>query len=291
MLPRQALVTIYKAFIRPHLDYGDVLYDQAFNNSFHAKMESIQYNACLAITGAIRGTSREKIYQELGLESLQLRRWYRKLCLFSKVFKTEHPKYICYLIPVRCASYAISTESNIPLIKTKHNFCKNYFFPSAIIEWNNLDPNLSNSDSISVFKEKILNFIRSSPNSVFDIRNSKGFKLITRLRLGLSHLREHKFKHSSQDTIKPLCNCHQDIESTTHFFLHCPFYINERRTLLSTIRSFDSKLFDFTDFTDYDVTQTLLFGNTSKTSSNNFKIINSSIDYILLNKRFQEPPF
>ena len=74
---------IYKAFVRPHLDYRDVLYDQAFDNSFHGKMESIQCNACLAITGAIRGTSREKIYQELGLESLQLRRWYRKLCLQS----------------------------------------------------------------------------------------------------------------------------------------------------------------------------------------------------------------
>ena len=46
LLPRQAVVTIYKAFVRPHLDYGDIPYDQAFNNSFHAKMESIQYNAC-----------------------------------------------------------------------------------------------------------------------------------------------------------------------------------------------------------------------------------------------------
>ena len=53
LLPREALVTIQKAFVGPHLDYGDVLYDQAFNNSSHAKMESIQYNACLAITGAI----------------------------------------------------------------------------------------------------------------------------------------------------------------------------------------------------------------------------------------------
>ena len=60
VLPRQALVTIYKVFVRPDLDYGDVLYYQTFNNSFHAKMKSIQYNACLAITGAIRGTSREK---------------------------------------------------------------------------------------------------------------------------------------------------------------------------------------------------------------------------------------
>ena len=97
-------------------------------------------------------------------------------------------------------------------------------------------------------------------------------KLITRLRLGLSHLREHKFKHSFQHTLNPLCNCGQDIESTTHFFLHCPFFINERSTLLSSIPSLGSKLLDSTD---YDLTQTLIFGSTSQTSSNNFKIINA----------------
>ena len=64
-LPRQSLVTIYKAFIKPHLDYGDIIYDQTWNESFHKKMESIQYNAALATTGAIRDTSREKLYQEL----------------------------------------------------------------------------------------------------------------------------------------------------------------------------------------------------------------------------------
>ena len=53
LLPRQTLVTIHKAFVRPHLDYGDVVYDQVFNNYFRAKMKSIQYNACLATTGAI----------------------------------------------------------------------------------------------------------------------------------------------------------------------------------------------------------------------------------------------
>ena len=191
MFPRQALVTIYKAFIRPHLGYGDVLYDQAFNNSFHAKMESIQYNACLAITGAIRGTSREKIYQELGLESLQLRLWYRQLCLFYRFFKNEHPKYLFHLIPVRCTPYATRTEGNIPLIKTKHNFLENSFFPSTIIEWIYLDPSLRKSKSISVLQEKILNFIRPFPNSFFDIHNPKGMKLFTRLRLSLSYLREH----------------------------------------------------------------------------------------------------
>ena len=95
-------------------------------------------------------------------------------------------------------------------------------------------------------------------------------KLITRLRLGLSHLRERKFKHSFQDTINPLCYCSQDIESATQFFFHSPFFINERHALLSTIHSLDSKLLDCTN---YDLTQMLLFGNTTQTSSNNSKII------------------
>ena len=56
ILPRPPLITIYKSFIRPHVDYRDVIYNQVYNVSFHQKIESIQYNA-LAITEAIRGTS------------------------------------------------------------------------------------------------------------------------------------------------------------------------------------------------------------------------------------------
>ena len=70
-LPRISLITIFKWFTRPHLDYEDIIYDRAYNTSFHQNIESIQYNAALAITGAVRGTSREKFYQELGFESLQ----------------------------------------------------------------------------------------------------------------------------------------------------------------------------------------------------------------------------
>ena len=85
ILPRSFLRTIYKTFIRGRLDYADIINGQAYNSAFHDKLESIQYNACLAITGAIRGTSTEKIYQELGLESLKSRRWFRKLCYFYKI--------------------------------------------------------------------------------------------------------------------------------------------------------------------------------------------------------------
>ena len=74
IFPRHSLITIYKTFIRPHLDYGDVIYDRAFNESFHQRLESIQYNATIVKTGTIRGTSPEKLFQELELETLKLRR-------------------------------------------------------------------------------------------------------------------------------------------------------------------------------------------------------------------------
>ena len=69
-LPRNALLTIYKSFVRPHLDYGDVLYDKPSNDNFQNKMEKVQYRACLAITGRIQKTSRERLYNELGLYAL-----------------------------------------------------------------------------------------------------------------------------------------------------------------------------------------------------------------------------
>ena len=79
LLPRFSLLTIYKSFVRPHLDYGDVIYDQPNNSRLSDKIESVQYNAALAITGAIRGTSKEKLHQELGLQSLKDRRWLRRM--------------------------------------------------------------------------------------------------------------------------------------------------------------------------------------------------------------------
>ena len=81
ILPQNSLITIYNAFVRPHLDYANVLYDQPNNESLSQKIKSVQYNATLAITGALKGASQMKLYNELGLESLKSRRWSRKLSL------------------------------------------------------------------------------------------------------------------------------------------------------------------------------------------------------------------
>ena len=113
-------------------------------------------------------------------------------------------------------------------------------------------------------------------------------KFITRLRLGLSHLREHKFKHSFQDSLNPFCRCGLDIESTAHYLLHCPTYITERRTLLSTIENIENNLLDLYEPV---LIKTLLFGSNSFDTNANPNVLNVTIEYVLFTKRFEEPLF
>ena len=157
-LARRALTTIYKAFVRPNLDNADILYDQAYNALFHQKLEKIQYNVC---TGAIRGTLKEKIYQESGLESLESRLWFRKLCFFFKIFLKKITELSFRITPQRRSSYITRNSDEIPLFKAKHNFHKNLFFPGTTIEWNNLNQDLRNSESYILFPSSILKFIYS----------------------------------------------------------------------------------------------------------------------------------
>ena len=105
MLQRFTLVTIYKTFIIPHLDYGHTINDQAYNASFHQKLELLLFNACLAITRTIIGTLKENINEEVGLKSLKLRRWYRKISCSYKLFNSEYPHYLFKFISSRSLGY------------------------------------------------------------------------------------------------------------------------------------------------------------------------------------------
>ena len=87
MLPRSPLCTVYKSFITTHLEYGVIIHGQTYSATFHPKLASVQYNTALAITGARRGTSKVISINELGLESLEKRRSYRKLCYIFKIFR------------------------------------------------------------------------------------------------------------------------------------------------------------------------------------------------------------
>ena len=98
--------------------------------------------------------------------------------------------------------------------------------------------------SCSVFENNILKFIRPTPKTVFNCKNHRGIKLITPVRVGLSHLHWHKFKHCFQDTLNPVCSCGFDVESTSHYVLHCPKYSDERQALPSATKNIDCRLLD-----------------------------------------------
>ena len=170
----------------------------------------------------------------------------------------QSPQYLFKLIFEKTHVYATRNVNNNLFFKIRHNF-KNCFSPSTIIKWNNLDPTLPNSKSFVVFENSILKFIRPSPSNFFNCNNYKGIRLITCLRVGMSHLHEHKFKHNFQDRLNPICNCGLDIKSTSHFLLHCPSFNDERSTLLSTLNKIYCK---FLELTKSSLSQTLLYGNT-----------------------------
>ena len=93
-LSRNSLLTIYKTFVRPILEYADVIYDKPFSECFKNELEMVHCDAALIITGAVKGTLCDSIYRELGLESLAERSWSQKTFFFHKIRKCLFPVYI-----------------------------------------------------------------------------------------------------------------------------------------------------------------------------------------------------
>ena len=147
-------------------------------------------------------------------------------------------------IPSTDRIYNTRNAVNIPRIKSKHDFFKNSYIPSTIIERNKLDQDIRNAESYALFRKHLLSFIRPEANNIFNVHNTKGIKLLTRLQVGFSHLKEHKFRHNFVDAINPLCSCGNFVESTTHFFLHCTHFSNQRLTLINKIKDIDKRVFD-----------------------------------------------
>ena len=154
----------------------------------------------------------------------------------------------------------------------------------SIKEWSNLDQQIRKSKSISIFKSNILKFIRPKPNNVYYCHNPKGIKLLRRLRLGFSLLREHKFKCNFQDCLNPLCLCGDEIKNSTHYLLDCPTHTNKRLTLLNKIKSVNRSILESGDAA---VTNVLLFGDNTLTNCSNTFILNSTNEYILSTQRFE----
>ena len=185
----------------------------------------------MAGTGCFRCTSRNKLYSELGLESSADSRFYRRLIAFYKIVNKNAPQYLIDYLPAQdLASINLRKRSAIYPLDGKTERYRNSFLPYCISQWNNLDSRIR---SIATFKRAILDFIRPVPTPMFKINRLSDFVFHTRLRVGFSHLQEHKLRQVFLDIDDPICT--NVVENSEHYLLHCSNFANQRTVLFDDL--------------------------------------------------------
>ena len=292
-LSRETINSLCKLYIRPHLDYGDVIYHilnkedshHCHGNFLMQKLESVQYSAALAITGAWRGTSREKICRELGWESLYSRRWSRRLFMLYKIINNLMPDYISEHIPnMNQSNYNLRNNPVIGQIRARTDKYKASFFPDSLLEWSKLDPEIRQSPSINAFKSRLLSLIRPPSNSIFGIYDPQGLAFLTQLRVGLSKLNYHKFMHNFCESINPMCPINDGMEDAEHFLLLCHSFRVQRYDLLASVLPV-LRSFDLIDVPNPILLQILLYGDKKLPFEAKKFILQATIMYILRTER------
>ena len=128
-----------------------------------------------------------------------------------------------------------------------------------------------------------MNKIRPKKASYFGIRNHDHVRYLTMLRLDLSPLRDHKFRHGFLDTSNGLCHVCKKKEDTEHFLLFCRSYILSRSTMMHNITNILG--YDVSTLPKRTLVNLLLYGREDITVSKNYLILNNVIEYIIQSKR------
>ena len=135
---RDVLDQIYKLYARPHLDYGDIIYHKYYPEmrlTFTESLEQTQYSAAVAVAGAWRGTNRQRLYEELGWESLYHRRQYRRLCHFFNLVKSQSPNYLFdEILPKRQLNHGLRHPCDYEVHVARTNRFSNTDFHNTLLE-------------------------------------------------------------------------------------------------------------------------------------------------------------
>ena len=193
-LPLKTLNQMYKAFVRSHLDYCDIIYhiphlkQLASGISLNYQMEvveKVQYQAALAVTGAWQGSNRSQLYEELGWESLSDRRMRRRVLQIYKITNNMTPSYLEDKLPANRRPHLFSVDISYTFrqIRCRSLRYMNSFFPNAVCAWNIFIGNFEIMPSIVKRKDYINSLIRPNVKSIFGIYDPAGIRFIFQLRL------------------------------------------------------------------------------------------------------------
>ena len=222
------------------------------------------------------------MYGELGFESLKFRCWFRKLCTFFKLKTSGLPEYLFDLIPQNNHLYNTRFLEDVTTFYSRTDAFKYSFFPSTILEWNKLERKIRQSSTLLSFRNSLLKIGRPVPKPVYNIHNPNSLKLLTKLRLGLSQLNEHKFNQNFKDGVNSLCSCSLEVESVSHFYLHCHYFTDIRKTLFHELRLVDENILNQSD---NEIAEVILYGSSKFKLEESYSILTSSIKFIIKSER------
>ena len=159
------------------------------------------------------------------------------------------------------------------------------YFQNCVREWNQLDQSIRNCPTISGFKLHLVPLVRPTKKFIFGAHNIEGLRLLTRLRVQFSDLREHRFRHKLHCS-NPTCFCQTGVEDNEHFLLHCPRYTYYRKDLLDLVSNIVDR--DLDSLTSIDLCNLLLYGNYEFPFDINHSIIETTITFLKSTKRFEK---
>ena len=234
-LDRLSLQIMYFSFIRPILEYGDVIWDNV-SQGLKDQLDKVQNEAARIVTGCTKLVSIIDLYQESGWETLCHRRRKHKLILFYKMVNGLTPNYLNTLVPStvgNSCSYNLRRPNNLRNITCRTSLYSASFLPSVINDWNSLADDTKNAESLTAFKYR-LNMDKPCPRRLYFFGERKIQVIHARLCNRCSSLNEHLYLKKLVES--PLCRCGA-VESTEHFFLECPFYNSQRISLSFSVNA------------------------------------------------------
>ena len=138
------------------------------------------------------------------------------------------------------------------------------------------------SNTLGEFKGKLLAKIRPNMKSVFEVRDIRGVRCLTKLRVKFSPLNEHKFRHNFE-SLSPICACNSGIEDNEHFLMHCPIYDQMRNDLLDQLSRIPG--LELGNLSSGALCELLLSGNPRFNDIANKLILEATISFILSTRR------
>ena len=209
------------------------------------------------------------------------------MCYFYKLIKTQKSLHLFKLMPPKLNSFRYPNTYSVK--RCRNDYFKNSLIPYVVREWNRLSSKILNSTSCQEFRKLLLSFIKPTCSSLFSIHHHAGVKCLIRLRLSFSHLREHKFRHNFHDSLNPLYSCILEPETTSDYLLCCHNFSSACLALMNNLNLSHPTICQLNEIALANI---FLDVDSKSSTSENSKILQSTIKYIIATKRrFDESPF